>query len=100
MLGEADMDNALWAIELSARFEQIQSRSDLTDACRGAGRFVVAPPQPKPEARASNGPSLAVAIHENIGIRGPGRRVKQPLTRPISLSMSRRAARRIPRSLE
>jgi hypothetical protein len=66
MLGEADMDNALWAIELSARFEQIQSGSDLPDACRGAGRFVVTSPQPQPKSWAADRPSLAMVIYENI----------------------------------
>ena len=47
VLGDADMNRALWAIELRLRFQEIKRRADGRGARGLPGRLVLAPPQPQ-----------------------------------------------------
>ena len=67
MLRDAHVNGPLRAIELSAGFEQIESRPDRLAARGVAGGFVVPTPQPGPKAGAANGPGFSVPIDHEIG---------------------------------
>ena len=78
--GGADVDRALWTIELGARFQKIEGRADRRWACCLPRRFVMAPPQPGPKPFAAYRPSFLVVIDRDIGKSGAGGRVKQVAT--------------------
>jgi hypothetical protein len=80
MLRETHTDGPLGSIKLRARLEQIERGPDHGGTRRGAGRVVVAAPDPGSETFAANRPSFSVAVRYEIGVCDPASGVKHLLT--------------------
>jgi hypothetical protein len=80
MLRETHTDGPLGSIKLRARFEQIERGPDHGGTRRGAGRVVVAAPDPGSETFAADRPSFSMAIRYEIGVCDPAGGVKHLLT--------------------
>jgi len=80
MPSDADTDGSLGSIKLRACLKQIERRPNHRRTRSGPGRLVVAPPQPRLETLAANGPSFSVAICYEIGECDPAGGMKYLLT--------------------
>jgi hypothetical protein len=76
VLGGADMDHPLRALELRPRLEQIERRVERRSTQGLPARLVIAPPQPGSKALAVDRPGLAVAVDQEVGECGAGGSMK------------------------
>ena len=77
VFSDAEVNSALWGVELCACLKQIERRADRPSGRGGTCGFVMFTPQPGTKPDAANGPCFTMSVDRKVRKCGAIRGVKQ-----------------------